>query len=289
MSQKGASPQRYEFVSGLDKSYPAHIRAHVLQRHMRQRHENVAKSIRFNSTRGSSSTRQHVLRSRGSERTEQNNPSASTNTSCSQKIAANDSRDDQLSYLASASAAAPAAAMTEATNALEKPLHSADPALSCSILSNSTLSSCFGTLPVQLSHRDQFFVHHCRLPRSFPLSHALLGILNYFLCKVVTSLSSPLYQLDSADVKFNPPRDISFRQIHYDEAGLLAMATAAACEVAQLTGGRRSLEMAQYQLRSISLLSRRLVDPLICAHDMTILLVMSFISAECEAFLEVRC
>jgi hypothetical protein len=45
------TPQQYEFVSGFDKSYPAHIRAHVLQRHMRERRNNPARLNRLN-TRG---------------------------------------------------------------------------------------------------------------------------------------------------------------------------------------------------------------------------------------------
>lgn len=172
-----ATPQRYQFVSGFDKSYPAHIRAHVLLRHMRERRNNPARLNRL-STRDSVIPCQNVPRSTISKRKQQNTSTPSVDTTYSRSVTTVGLSDEQSSSLVKSSAAAPIAGMAQGRINLKQSHQRAATAESCSTLSSSTFSSSFSFLPIRLSHRDKFLVHHCRLRLLFMMYCALLDVLN---------------------------------------------------------------------------------------------------------------
>ena len=105
--------------------------------------------------------------------------------------------------------------------------------------------------------------------------------------QVITQTASPLYQLESFDVRFNPPRDIAFNFMINSQAGMLALALAAAYDLARLTMGRMTVEAMELESKSIRRLSERISKPETCADDTSIFLVLVFIHADCEMLFEV--
>lgn len=69
---------------------------------------------------------------------------------------------------------------------------------------------------------------------------------------------------------------------------MIALATAAAYDVARLSIGHINTEAIESELKSIELLNRRLQDVQTSADDFSILLLLVFIHADCETLVEVN-
>ena len=72
-----------------------------------------------------------------------------------------------------------------------------------------------------------------------------------------------------------------------NQVGMLALALAAAYDLARLTTGRMTVEAMEFELKTIRRLSERISNPETCADDTSIFLVLVFIHADCEMLFEV--
>ncbi|KAJ9609472.1 hypothetical protein H2200_005799 [Cladophialophora chaetospira] len=245
----------YVFLSGLDKTYNGRIRAHVLRKHhnqMQQRRQGVVASR----TRGP--PQQSTTKSSPKKYT--TDQQELQNTLCQQISVLPESAWER------GTSDCPRARTTSRRMSQSDVSRSSScdiPSLRNDVQNQSNLTSWspFDTLSTTVSMRERYLVYH-----------------------FVHSSKSLLYQTDSSQILFQPPRDIAFRQLVHHRDGRIAMAATAAYKVAFYTSGQAGEEALRLETQLMELLQQRLMQSPPCIDDISILLIIAFISRDSEAF-----